>query len=736
MSRSYYEESRRELINRIMYLKNGNYVDFFRDSDSFILAMCIAYFGLTEDMMVKHDVKNGNIKTRLSTCIDKKYLKQLLDGDTGIVVRDREVDGTEPEWFLSALRNGIFHIGPDVDYDEKTVTVNNDADMNKLDCTVPFNWFKNYALDDLMLKVTVDEYNYSVFFNPFKKADECSQIKNNDDVVEFIEKELIGYTLKFKKNDLHPNKDSVERYDLINFCGHMTYIFWKYLFDQESLEEAESVILNSYKGLIETRLSSKKDEMDEESYNRLLCNTLFMEWFERAFKSKFPNYDVSIDKFDRENPVFNLALYGIEKPEDSISGKSRVDRRLFNTSNKRNVFYNYTHPAFQRMDITNQLSNLVNYDEIDYVNAIQYLYSMYMMHKDFVVDDYNLTGFMRKILKSNRVPNHLEIEEEYARSIDTEMKKRGLELSYDRQIANDLIRQRNTSNSDIHIRCREICSGYEDYYSDECLLDVMGLKSEFSDYFKEETLRREERGDYSDQVIDAYDERNLYRLCNAKGVLIQQRDEMLVALLYVLGINTFVVNMDSKYKTKLKDADYSFMDGLKFDGYSTKAAVSDATIDSQINNIQKEVDKYEGKIAGIQKKIDKCTGEEKEEKENIQEGWKEKLKEEKAKLASKKAEKVPRTITKITGSDKLFGTVTNSECATIIRNSFAHTGRIYVESKEAGGEVNLVLTDYDTNGNLSGVVRTNVSSLIKFFSHPVFERVIASTAVHSGKKSK
>ena len=76
MSRSYYEESRRELINRIMYLKNGNYVDFFRDSDSFILAMCIAYFGLTEDMMVKHDVKNGDIKTRLSTCIDKKYLKQ------------------------------------------------------------------------------------------------------------------------------------------------------------------------------------------------------------------------------------------------------------------------------------------------------------------------------------------------------------------------------------------------------------------------------------------------------------------------------------------------------------------------------------------------------------------------------------------------------------------------------------------------------------------------------------
>ena len=476
--------------------------------------------------------------------------------------------------------------------------------------------------------------------------------------------------------------------------------------------------------------------MDEDSYNRLLTNTLFSNWFEATFKSKFPNYSVSVSNFDRTNPVFNLAVYGVQENDDGLAPKGKVDRRLFNTAKKREVFYKYTHPAFQRMDITTQLSNLVNYDEIDYVNAIQYLYNMYMMHKDFVVDDYNLTGFMREILRTNRAPNHLEIEERYARSIDEAMKKKGLELSYDRQIAEDLIRQRNSSNSDIHNRCREICSSYEDYYCDECLLDVMGLKSEFSDYFKDENVRRSERGDYSDQVLETYDERNLYRLCNAKGVLIQQRDEMLVALLYVLGINTYVVNMDSLYKTKLKEADYSFMDGLKFEGYSTKAAVSDATIDSQIKNIQEQIDTLKTSISNIQKGIDKTTGTKQQEKINIQNGWKADLKIEEAKLEAKKKEKVPRTITTITGSDKLFGTVTNSECATIIRNCFAHTGRIFVESKEAGGEVNVILTDYDTNGNLSGVVKTNVSSLLKYFSHPVFERVVASTKSSGGKKSK
>lgn len=66
--------------------------------------MCIAYYGLTEDMMVKHDSKNGDIKTRL---IDKKYLKQLLDGDTGIVVRDREVDVILTDYDTNGNLSGV-----------------------------------------------------------------------------------------------------------------------------------------------------------------------------------------------------------------------------------------------------------------------------------------------------------------------------------------------------------------------------------------------------------------------------------------------------------------------------------------------------------------------------------------------------------------------------------------------------------------------------------------------------
>ena len=76
--------------------------------------------------------------------------------------------------------------------------------------------------------------------------------------------------------------------------------------------------------------------------------------------------------------------------------------------------------------------------------------------------------------------------------------------------------------------------------------------------------------------------------------------------------------------------------------------------------------------------------------------------------------------------DETFGNVqmtslTNLECATTIRNCFAHSGRIFVEGREPGGEVKLVLTDYDENGNLSGVVKTDLSSMIQFFGNPVFK---------------
>ena len=66
----------------------------------------------------------------------------------------------------------------------------------------------------------------------------------------------------------------------------------------------------------------------------------------------------------------------------------------------------------------------------------------------------------------------------------------------------------------------------------------------------------------------------------------------------------------------------------------------------------------------------------------------------------------------------------NSQCATTIRNCFAHCDRIHVDGRDSKGEVLLTLTDYDENGNLSGIVKTDLTSIIKFLSHDTFYKEV------------
>ena len=70
MSKSYYEVSRDELIKRLDFLNIRNYVEFFRESDEFVLAVTLAYFSLAEELLIDRDSKNFDIATRFKKHID------------------------------------------------------------------------------------------------------------------------------------------------------------------------------------------------------------------------------------------------------------------------------------------------------------------------------------------------------------------------------------------------------------------------------------------------------------------------------------------------------------------------------------------------------------------------------------------------------------------------------------------------------------------------------------------
>ena len=56
---------------------------------------------------------------------------------------------------------------------------------------------------------------------------------------------------------------------------------------------------------------------------------------------------------------------------------NELEKQLFPTYAKKRTFFFNTHPVFQRTEIASQMSKMVNYDSVDYLNSLQYLFSMY-----------------------------------------------------------------------------------------------------------------------------------------------------------------------------------------------------------------------------------------------------------------------------------------------------------------------------------------------------------------------
>ena len=77
----------------------------------------------------------------------------------------------------------------------------------------------------------------------------------------------------------------------------------------------------------------------------------------------------------------------------------------------------------------------------------------------------------------------------------------------------------------------------------------------------------------------------------------------------------------------------------------------------------------------------------------------------------------------------------NDQTATIIRNCLAHSNRIRIAGF-FNGQIQVTLTDYDNDGNLSGIVYTNLSSILEFLKNEVFENKIINDNTLSLKKTK
>jgi hypothetical protein len=73
MDKKYYNSISKDILDRLKFLNEGNYVDFFRESPYFIQSMYLTYFALAEDIMIETDTENTNINTRYKIKENRKY---------------------------------------------------------------------------------------------------------------------------------------------------------------------------------------------------------------------------------------------------------------------------------------------------------------------------------------------------------------------------------------------------------------------------------------------------------------------------------------------------------------------------------------------------------------------------------------------------------------------------------------------------------------------------------------
>ena len=724
---AYYNASRAEILKRLKSIQEENIVDFFEESDSFSLAIYLAYYALAEEVLIERDSHNPDINTRFKTHIDRKRLEELFKNPNLIKIYEKEADGNTPEWFISTLRNGIIHKGPDVNYSSQIVNVKNDGELNRINCDVAFEWFRNFILDDLLLHSTISEYDYTSIISPYRDPRYVSPINNFDDIRSFIDNELLAYSINIK----HNSGPEISREEFLKYCREKEAIFWSYLFNLENVDDAQKKELMMYESLVTSAVGTPNG-ISPSDYRKLFNYTFYTAWFETDFKKRYPGYSVSINEFDRLNPKYSMVVNGLSRNE--------VEKRMFGSYRKTQNFFNNLHPAIQRMEISSCLSRLINADKVDYISHMQYLFSIYDMHKGCGKNEYGLDKFIRKMNSYRR--NNTQIEQDYAQEIHDRLSANGVVHSYDKQITEMVMAYSNSKNEDIYKRCRELCEKFDDPKKPEYFSYISAvLKNEFPQFYQDESDKRKECGVYSDQVQEIFNENDLYRLCNAMYVFKEERDDILVALLYALGINTYVVNKEMAFKDELADSDYDFMDSLDIVGYSKDQYTDLGNLSNRKNSLIKSFKGITGNIANLDKAIEKMRIDPSDPTKLLDlsdprlvnnPGLQKILalksqRNNEALMVGNEINKCQSTISNIRTAqfgDTMMGSLRNSQCATTIRNCFSHGGRIFVDSKKPGGEIRLVLTDYDEDGQLSGVVQTNLDSLIKFFSHKTFYDVM------------
>lgn len=350
MEKEYYKKMRDSLIEKLEYINNEEHKQFFKKDIHFLLSIYLTYFCLIEDTIIRSTKSDRVISTRFKKFIGDSLLSTLTSKNIPIDIIKQD-EGTNNEWLISTIRNGIVHKGIEFDEENQTIKVINNEELNVIECNIPIEWFKTFIELNVGYMVELDKFTYHHFTAPPVQRD-FKPIQTDDDIDEYISKEMNSIIIDIEYDETSDSKDKLNRREFILITNELSKIFYEMFYCRRPQDnDFETLKRNK-----ETELINEKATLSTKEYNKLLYFNMFKEYYTNRFRIIYPNYKVEIKDFKKDNYAKDLF-------------KDPFRKRYFFTHEK-------THMKPKRL--SHRLRERYNHDKIENTYLIYDLYKIYI----------------------------------------------------------------------------------------------------------------------------------------------------------------------------------------------------------------------------------------------------------------------------------------------------------------------------------------------------------------------
>ena len=171
------KESFCKKINEVMKRKieavdRDDLNELFKSDEDFEFILSLAYMTLTKEKIIKKDKTNNNRLDRLTKLVEQKEIDKVFDSnelkEVPKIISTLENDNL---WILDNIRDSIMHGAFEIDEENKLILTDNTDNDRDLKTEIPFEWFIEYAKNDILSKQELNEYTvYGFYRNKYKAS--------------------------------------------------------------------------------------------------------------------------------------------------------------------------------------------------------------------------------------------------------------------------------------------------------------------------------------------------------------------------------------------------------------------------------------------------------------------------------------------------------------------------------------------------------------------------------------